>query len=185
MARLFAGGKVPADIDQRELMQQLWALAVNEQDTRSGITFRDLFTPEELYAVWEGASTTVSTTSAAPGRSTGDMPCAMRRRCSKRSSPAPTVRWCRAPSADLAWARRQPHAPDLPDGFRRLHGRGFRSGSDRGRMARLPYFTDGGQHPDDLLPERGTADILVRILHNEHEMYFSARFRKAAVLQMG
>ena len=53
MARLFAGGKAPADIDPRELMQQLWALAVNEQDTRSGITFRDLFTPEELYAVWE------------------------------------------------------------------------------------------------------------------------------------
>lgn len=95
MARLFAGGKVPADIDQRELMQQLWALAVNEQDTRSGITFRDLFTPEELYAVWECVNYRFYH-QRAPGRSTGDMPCAMRRRCSKRSSHAPTVRSCGA-----------------------------------------------------------------------------------------
>lgn len=95
MARLFAGGKVPEDIDQWELMQQLWALAVNEQDTRSGITFRDLFTPEELYAVWECVNYRFYH-QRAPGRSTGDMPCAMRRCCSRRSSPAPTVRSCGA-----------------------------------------------------------------------------------------
>lgn len=129
MARLFAGGKVPADIDQRELMQQLWALAVNEQDTRSGITFRDLFTPDELYAVWE----------------------CVNYRCPRRQC----ARAGRARRRPALRARRQPHAADLPDGVRRLHGRGFRPGSDRGRMARLPYFTDGGQHPDDLLPERG------------------------------
>ena len=53
MSLLFGDAEFAAGIDQRELMQQLWALAVNEQDTRTGITFYDLFTPEELYAVWE------------------------------------------------------------------------------------------------------------------------------------
>lgn len=156
MARLFAGGKAPADIDPRELMQQLWALAVNEQDTRSGITFRDLFTPEELYAVWECVNYRFYH-QRGPG--------ALNRGYALRYATALLEEIiARADSALVRGgalaepalrARRQPHAPDLPDGFRRLHGRGFRSGSDRGRMARLPYFTDGGQHPDDLLPERG------------------------------
>ncbi|WP_295911206.1 histidine-type phosphatase [uncultured Alistipes sp.] len=53
MGLLFADAGFAAGIDQREVMEQLWALAVNEQDTRTGITFYDLFTPEELFAVWE------------------------------------------------------------------------------------------------------------------------------------
>lgn len=155
MARLFAGGKAPADIDPRELMQQLWALAVNEQDTRSGITFRDLFTPEELYAVGVRQLPFLP-----PARPRGAQPGICPALCdgAARRDHRPRRQCARAGRAlgrPALRARRQPHAPDLPDGFRRLHGRGFRSGSDRGRMARLPYFTDGGQHPDDLLPERG------------------------------
>lgn len=53
MSRLFSDKAFADGIDGRELMQQLWALAVNEQDTETGIAFDDLFTPEELYAVWE------------------------------------------------------------------------------------------------------------------------------------
>ena len=157
MARLFAGGKVPADIDQRELMQQLWALAVNEQDTRSGITFRDLFTPDELYAVWECVNYRFyhqrGPGGAQPGAYALRYATALLEEIIARADSA-LVRG-RARRRPALRARRQPHAADLPDGVRRLHGRGFRPGSDRGRMARLPYFTDGGQHPDDLLPERG------------------------------
>lgn len=50
---LFADASFASGLDTRELMMQLWALAVNMQDTELDLSFYDLFTPEELYAVWE------------------------------------------------------------------------------------------------------------------------------------
>ena len=98
MARLFAGGKVPADIDQRELMQQLWALAVNEHDGN--------LMPLTCLMAFDGCTAEVSD----PGL-----------------------------IAD-AWRdyRISPMAANIQMIFYR---------------------------------KEGTADILVRILHNEHEMY--------------
>lgn len=53
MASLFEEDYVAELDDPREVMQQLWSLAVNMQDTDLDISFYDLFTPDELYAVWE------------------------------------------------------------------------------------------------------------------------------------
>lgn len=52
-ARLFSDTEYAARVDGAQLMQQLWAFTVNEQDTRNGIRFDDVLTPDELYAVWE------------------------------------------------------------------------------------------------------------------------------------
>lgn len=52
-SQLFSDADYAAGVDGPELMQLLWAFAVNEQDTRSGIRFDDVLTPDELYAVWE------------------------------------------------------------------------------------------------------------------------------------
>lgn len=50
---LFSDAAYAARVDGEQLMQQLWAFAVNEQDTQTGIRFDDVLTPDELYAVWE------------------------------------------------------------------------------------------------------------------------------------
>lgn len=52
-SRLFSDADYASKVDGADLMQQLWAFAVNEQDTRTGIRFDDVLTQEELYAVWE------------------------------------------------------------------------------------------------------------------------------------
>ena len=95
MGLLFADAGFAAGIDQREVMEQLWALAVNEQDTRTGITFYDLFTPEELFAVWECVNYRFYNYRG-PGPLNRGYAGIMRRRCSKTSSPAPTAHSQRA-----------------------------------------------------------------------------------------
>ena len=173
MARLFAGGKVPADIDQRELMQQLWALAVNEQDTRSGITFRDLFTPEELYAVWECVNYRFYHQRGPGAFNRGYALRYATALLEEIIARADSALVQGAPSADLRFGHdgnlmpltclmafdgctAEVSDPDLiADAWR-----DYRISPMAANIQMIFYRKEG------------TADILVRILHNEHEMYF-------------
>lgn len=172
MARLFAGGKVPADIDQRELMQQLWALAVNEQDTRSGITFRDLFTPDELYAVWECVNYRFYHQRGPGALNRGyalRYATALLEEIIARADSA-LVRG--VPAADLRFG----HDGNLMPLTCLMAFDGCTAEvSDPGLIAdawrdyRISPMAANIQMI--FYRKEGTADILVRILHNEHEMY--------------
>ena len=172
MARLFAGGKVPADIDQRELMQQLWALAVNEQDTRSGITFRDLFTPDELYAVWECVNYRFYHQRGPGALNRGyalRYATALLEEIIARADSA-LVRG--VPAADLRFG----HDGNLMPLTCLMAFDGCKAEvSDPGLIAdawrdyRISPMAANIQMI--FYRKEGTADILVRILHNEHEMY--------------
>ena len=172
MARLFAGGKAPEDIDQRELMQQLWALAVNEQDTRSGITFRDLFTPDELYAVWECVNYRFYHQRGPGALNRGyalRYATALLEEIIARADSA-LVRG--VPAADLRFG----HDGNLMPLTCLMAFDGCTAEvSDPGLIAdawrdyRISPMAANIQMI--FYRKEGTADILVRILHNEHEMY--------------
>ena len=96
----------------------------------------------------------------------------MRQRCSKRSSPAPTVRSCGAPAADLRFG----HDGNLMPLTCLMAFDGCTAEvSDPGLIAdawrdyRISPMAANIQMI--FYRKEGTADILVRILHNEHEMY--------------
>jgi len=155
-----------------ELMEKLWALTVNEQDTRSGITFRDLFTPEELYAVWECVNYRFYHQRGPGAFNRGyalRYATALLEEIIARADGA-LVRG--TPSADLRFGHdgnlmpltclmafdgctAEVSDPDLiADAWR-----DYRISPMAANIQMIFYRKEG------------TADILVRILHNEHEMY--------------
>ena len=155
------------------MMQQLWALAVNEQDTRSGITFRDLFTPEELYAVWECVNYRFYHQRGPGAFNRGYALRYATALLEEIIARADSALVQGAPSADLRFGHdgnlmpltclmafdgctAEVSDPDLiADAWR-----DYRISPMAANIQMIFYRKEG------------TADILVRILHNEHEMYF-------------